>query len=84
VNIELTPELEKLVNEKVQGGVYGSASEVIGEALRLLVERDRTREQDIETVRAKIRRGIEQLDRGEGIPESVAVDRLRAMRKVCK
>ncbi len=80
MNIELTPEL--LVNEKVQSGVYGSASEVIGEAVRLLVERDRTREQDIEMVRAKIRRGIEQLDRGEGIPESVAVDRLRAMRKV--
>jgi antitoxin ParD1/3/4 len=73
-----------LVSEKVKGGVYGSASEVIGEALCLLVGRGRTREQDIGTVRAKIRRWIEQLDRGEGILESVAVDRLRAMRKVCR
>jgi antitoxin ParD1/3/4 len=82
VNIELTPELEQLVNEKVQSGVYGSATEVIGEALRLLAERDRIREQEIEAVRGKIRRGIEQLDRGEGVPESVAVDRLRALRKI--
>jgi antitoxin ParD1/3/4 len=84
VNISLTPELEKLIYEKVRSGLYNSASEVIREALRLLHERDQVRQQELEAVRAKINRGLEQLDRGEGIPESVAVRRLRANRQVHK
>jgi len=80
MNISLTPELEKLVNDKLQSGLYASASEVIREALRLLQERDELKRQELEAVRAKIRRGVEQLDRGEGVPARVAVARLRAHR----
>ncbi len=39
MNVSLTPELEKLVQEKVASGLYNSASEVIRESLRLLHER---------------------------------------------
>jgi len=39
MNISLTPELERLVNEKVKSGRYASASEVIREGLRLQVLR---------------------------------------------
>jgi antitoxin ParD1/3/4 len=84
VNVSLTPELEKLIYEKVRSGLYNSASEVIREALRLLHERDQVRQQELEALRAKINRGLEQLDRGEGIPESVAVRRLRANRQIHK
>jgi antitoxin ParD1/3/4 len=84
VSVSLTPELEKLIDEKVQSGLYSSASEVIREALSLLHERDQLRERELETVRAKIKRGIEQLDRGEGIPQSVAVEQLRAHRQARK
>jgi antitoxin ParD1/3/4 len=84
VNVSLTPELEKLIYEKVRSGLYNSASEVIREALRLLHERDQVRQQELAALRAKINRGLEQLDRGEGIPESVAVRRLRANRQVHK
>jgi antitoxin ParD1/3/4 len=77
MNISLTPELEKLVNDKVQSARYTSASEVICEALRLLQERDQLNSRELELMRAKIRRGIEQLDRGEGVPASIAVARLR-------
>ena len=84
MNVSLTPELEKLIYEKVRSGLYNSASEVIREALRLLHERDQVRQQELEAVRAKINRGLEQLERGEGIPESVAVRRLRANRQVHK
>ena len=41
MNVSLTPELEKLVAERVASGHYASASEVVREALRLLHERDR-------------------------------------------
>jgi antitoxin ParD1/3/4 len=43
MNVSLTPELEKLVQEKVKSGLYHSASEVIRDALRLLQERDELR-----------------------------------------
>ena len=37
MHISLTPELEKIVNDKVDSGLYNNASEVIREALRLSV-----------------------------------------------
>ena len=68
MNVSLTPELEKLVASKVQSGRYQSASEVIREALRLLDDQDQLRAVQLEEVRRKIQTGLDQLDRGEGIP----------------
>ncbi len=68
MNVSLTPELEKLVTRKVQSGLYQSASEVIREGLRLLDDQDRLRELHHAEVRKKIQSGLDQLDRGEGIP----------------
>lgn len=42
MNVSLTPELEKYIRHKVASGLYGNASEVIREALRVLLERERT------------------------------------------
>ncbi|MEH2095528.1 CopG family transcriptional regulator [Nostoc sp. 'Peltigera membranacea cyanobiont' 213] len=67
MNISLTPELEQLVKDKVSSGKYHSVSEVMGEALRLLEERDRIRDQRLVELKAKIQVGIEELERGEGI-----------------
>ena len=61
MNISLTPELEKLVNDKVTTGMYQTASEVIREGLRLLRERD----QRLEALRREVRAGFEAGDRGE-------------------
>ena len=36
MNVSLTPELEKWVQSKVETGLYGSSSEVVRDALRLL------------------------------------------------
>jgi antitoxin ParD1/3/4 len=41
MEISLAPELEKFVAAKVAAGLYGSASEMVCEALRLLQEQDR-------------------------------------------
>ncbi len=40
MNVSLTPELEALVKEKIRGGLYQTASEVVRDALRLLKQRD--------------------------------------------
>jgi antitoxin ParD1/3/4 len=62
MNVSLTPELERVVNEKVESGMYQTASEVVREALRLLKERDEARAH----LRADVQAGFDLLARGEG------------------
>ncbi len=40
MNVSLTPKLEELIREKVSSGLYNNASEVVREALRLLVKQN--------------------------------------------
>jgi antitoxin ParD1/3/4 len=80
MNVSLTPELEQLVAKKVESGRYTSASEVIREALRLLEEQDRLRQERLVEVRHKIDRGLKQLDAGQGISATEARARLRRTR----
>lgn len=40
MNVSLTPELEQYIRRKVDSGLYGNASEVVREALRLLLRRE--------------------------------------------
>jgi antitoxin ParD1/3/4 len=65
MNVSLTPELENLVNNKVESGMYHSASEVIREGLRLLKEQDELREIRHQELRREIARAVEQAERGE-------------------
>ena len=61
MNVSLTPELEKLVQEKVASGLYQTAREVVREGLRLLKERD-----DRQTsLREAIQEGLTQLETGK-------------------
>ena len=77
MNVSLTPELEKYIADKVASGMYYSASEVVREGLRLLREQDGLKQQRIAEVRKKIDRGIDQLDRGEGIDGGEFFEKLR-------
>jgi antitoxin ParD1/3/4 len=63
MNVSLTPELEKMVVERVASGRYASASEVIREALRLLDERDQ-----LNQLRQDVRLGLVQLEQGHRRP----------------
>jgi antitoxin ParD1/3/4 len=67
MNISLTPELEQFIAEQVKSGKFFDATEVITEGLRLLWERDRLQKARLAELKDKIRIGIEELDRGEGI-----------------
>ena len=67
MNVSLTPELEQMVQGKVQTGRYNSASEVVREALRLMDERDRMKEMHKEELRKKIAAGLKSLEEGKGI-----------------
>lgn len=78
MNVSLTPELEELIHERVKGGRYHSASEVVREALRLLEERDELRRLRLEEMRKKIAEGLASLDRGEAVPGDEAFAELEA------
>lgn len=67
MNVNLTPELEQLVQSKVKTGRYNSASEVVREALRLLEEHDQIRRMRFQEIRRRIREGWDSLRRGEGV-----------------
>jgi antitoxin ParD1/3/4 len=67
MNVNLTPELEKLVHKKVKTGRYNSASEVVREALRLMEAQDSVRSAQLEELRRRINDGLESPNRGEGV-----------------
>lgn len=64
LNVNLTPELEAMVREKVATGLYSSASEVVREALRLMEEKDRFNKMKLDQLRADIQAGIASGDAG--------------------
>lgn len=78
MNVSLTPELKRFVEEKVDGGLYTSASEVIREGLRLLAEEDKLREIRRREFGEKVRAGLEELKRGEGVDGDKVFDKLEA------
>ena len=82
MDVALTPELERLINSRIESGGYPSATEVIGEALRLLEERDRERDAQFDRLKQEVRIGIEQIERGEVVPLDIqgTLARVRARR----
>jgi antitoxin ParD1/3/4 len=77
MNVNLTPELEKLVREKVASGLYNNQSEVVREGLRLLVQQDRLREAHLVELRNALAAGLEQADRGELLDGPEVVEEMR-------
>lgn len=76
MNVSLTPELEEMIHERVRSGRYTSASEVVREALRLLVDRDELRQLRLEEIRGKVAEGLDSLDRGEGRDGDEVIDEI--------
>ena len=79
MNVNLTPELEKLVQDKVASGLYNNQSEVVREALRLLAEQERLRSQHLDGLREALAEGLQQADRGELLDGEEVVEELRAL-----
>ncbi|HEY3330900.1 MAG TPA: type II toxin-antitoxin system ParD family antitoxin [Capsulimonadaceae bacterium] len=64
MNVSLTPELDAYVSQKVQTGMYHSASEVIREGLRLLREQDQVRQARMAQLRQDVELGAAQIGSG--------------------
>jgi antitoxin ParD1/3/4 len=63
MHINLSPEMESYIKTKVSTGFYGSATEVIRDAIR----RMQANEHQLAAFRAAVAKGDAQLDRGDGI-----------------
>ncbi|MFN7925897.1 MAG: type II toxin-antitoxin system ParD family antitoxin [Bryobacteraceae bacterium] len=63
--VHLTPEIERIVEAEIESGRYGSATEVIREALRLLRERDELVAMRKVAIREQIGEGWRSAERGE-------------------
>ena len=68
MNNSLTQELENFVTQKVESGLYHSASEVIRDGLRLMKERDELHQSRLAELRKEIAIGVDQADRGQVRP----------------
>ena len=58
---------DRFVEDSVQLGRFGNASEVVREGLRLLEQRSLEDQSKLEWLRVAAKVGFDQLDRGEGI-----------------
>jgi antitoxin ParD1/3/4 len=71
MNISITSELKKFVQQEVKTGLYQSASEVIRAALRRLKDDKERKPRFMVSSKAelddKLLEGIEELNRGEGL-----------------
>lgn len=73
MNIALKPEYEEFIRSQIQSGKYGSAEEVIGEAIALL----REREQHLEELRQKIAVGTAQIANKQVTDGEIVLARLQ-------
>lgn len=79
MNVSLTPELERLIAEKVASGMYSSRSEVVREGLRLLAERDQLLTARLDRLREEVGRGLEQAVAGQLLPGEEVFAEIEAM-----
>jgi antitoxin ParD1/3/4 len=66
---------EKFIRAQIEAGRYASASEVIRDSLRLLENRERLRQIEIEEYREKVKEGMTS---GQGTAVDDVFDRLEA------
>jgi len=78
MNIELTPELEQIIQQQVDSGQYKSIDEVIYAGVKLLDQVEKTYQGRYEELRQEVLQGIEASDRGEVIDSQVVFRNLQA------
>ncbi len=65
MTVEIPPEFQQFVHQVIDAGSYTSEAAVVGEALRLLQQRQRR----LEELRREIQPALDGLGRGEGVIE---------------
>ena len=72
LHISLPEALKEFALKRVEDGAYSNPSDYV----RTLIRADRERQQKLEALRRDLQVGIDELDRGEGIPAEEVFSRL--------
>jgi antitoxin ParD1/3/4 len=75
MSLNIPPEFERAVLDRVQSGEYASTDDVLKACIDALAS---VEAEDHEWLREEIQAGIDELDRGEGIPGDQALAIARA------
>lgn len=78
MTINLEPEDEKLVQKRLQTGVFGSPREVIHRALESLDAEESWLQENRGAINEKIERGLAEFERGEGLTPEESLAQLEA------
>jgi len=79
MTIQITkPEIEILIQQRLDSGVFTNVEDILLDALETQDERERWLIEDRSAIDEKIGRGLSQLDRGEGIRGDQLRSRLQA------
>lgn len=79
LKIDLPPELDRFVAQRVASGDYDTPSEVLLAGLRLLEEQKAEEKSGKDEVRRKIQDGIDQARRGELVDGEEVMRRLKGL-----
>jgi antitoxin ParD1/3/4 len=64
-NVDLTDHFDRFIESGVASGRFSNASEVVREGLRLLEQREREDQARIEWLRAAVKEGTDDIERGD-------------------
>ena len=64
-NVSLTPEQDAFIDEMIEAGEYGNASEAMRDAIRALQQRRAEEALKVDKLRLSIKQGVAALDRGD-------------------
>lgn len=81
LNVSLTPELSRFIENRLRTGRYETASDVIQEALRALQRRVRQPVASTERLAREVETGLAQLRLGEGVDGESFFRRLSKRRR---
>ncbi|MEW6352721.1 MAG: type II toxin-antitoxin system ParD family antitoxin [Pseudomonadota bacterium] len=84
MNVSLPPELEARIRQRVESGMYGSASEVIREALRLFEAYELVKTAKLDSLRQDIVKGMEDVKTGRVSELDIARLKQRGRRELKK
>jgi antitoxin ParD1/3/4 len=80
MTISLSPETQRLLDERLKAGTYASADDLLREALEALELRERD-EADLQALKAKLERGAAQAERGELVDPDVVLQKIEDLKR---
>ena len=80
MSLNIPPEIERAILDRVQSGRYASSEDVLRASLEALTEREEREAEDAEELRREIQLGMDDFERGDSLSREEVLARLREIR----